>query len=256
MARKTLSDSGDPNAPGCRITIRSASHLFGCEAVVQAVAAPVLCWARIKITTRGRKGVPRRSVAPPHMTGQDGRVIAPERLGDLLIAVAQSQDRDAFEILFEHFAPRLKAYVLRQGTDAGMAEEVVQETMVKVWRRAAQFQPERASAATWVFTIARNTRIDMLRKARRPEPDMNDPAYVSNSQPPVDEAISRAQDAERLRKALASLPAEQQTVLIMAFFEDKPHARVAEELGLPLGTVKSRIRLAVRRIQSKFGGTE
>lgn len=200
--------------------------------------------------------MPQRSTAPAHMTDQDSRAITPERLGDLVIAVGQSRDRDAFTILFEYFAPRLKAFVQSKGTDAGMAEEVVQETMVNVWRRAAQFQPERASASTWVFTIARNMRIDMLRKARRPQPDMSDPALVPDPQPPADKAITRAEDAERLRITLASLRPEQQVVLQMAFFESKPHARIASDLGIPLGTVKSRIRLAMRRVRYEIGETE
>lgn len=181
---------------------------------------------------------------------------APERLDALLKSVGRSGDRAAFKILFEHFAPRLKTFILRQGIDVGMAEDVVQETMVNVWRRAAQFQPEKASAATWIYAIARNMRIDMIRKARRPEPDMSDPAFISDAPPLADETMIRAKDAESLRNILAGLPAEQQTVLQKAFFEDKPHAQIAEELGIPLGTVKSRIRLAVRHVRSEFGEAE
>lgn len=175
------------------------------------------------------------------------------RINRLLAAVADNQDRTAFQAVFEHFAPRLKAFVMRQGTDPHLAEEVVQETMVKVWHKAGQFDPERASASTWVFTIARNLRIDHLRKANRPEPDMNDPALVPDPEPHALDVISRKQNENRMKKALAGLPSEQQEVLQAVFFEEKPHAQVSAELGIPLGTVKSRIRLALKRIRSELG---
>jgi RNA polymerase sigma-70 factor (ECF subfamily) len=200
-----------------------------------------------------QEGGPLRSNTSAAVNREDPGALTSERLGDLIIAVGRTQDRAAFKILFQHFAPRLKAFVMRQGTDAGLAEEVVQETFVNVWRRAAQFQPEKASASTWIFTVARNMRIDMLRKARRPEPDVNDLAFLVEPPLRADETHDRAKDAEKLRMILTSLPAEQQTVLQMVFFEDKPHSEVAEELGIPLGTVKSRIRLAVRRVRSELG---
>ena len=134
-----------------------------------------------------------------------------------------------------------------------MAEEIVQETMVNVWRKAKQFEAAKASASTWIFTIARNMRIDMLRRANRPEPDMNDPAIVPDPDPPAQEVIHRKQEARRIRKAFASLPGEQQEVLRLAFFEDKAHPQVAEELGIPLGTVKSRIRLAFKHLRAVVG---
>jgi len=175
------------------------------------------------------------------------------RIDRLLAAVADNQDRAAFHEVFEHFAPRLKAFILRQGSNPQLAEEVVQETMVNVWRKAGQFDPSKASASTWVFTIARNLRIDHLRKANRPEPDMNDPALAPDPEPHALEHISRRQAESRMRKALAGLPSEQQDVLQAVFFEDKPHAQAAAELDIPLGTVKSRIRLALKRIRLELG---
>lgn len=175
------------------------------------------------------------------------------RINRFLAAVADNQDRTAFQAVFEHFAPRLKAFILRQGTDLQLAEEIVQETMVNVWRKAGQFDPERASASTWVFTIARNLRIDHLRKANRPEPDMNDPALVPDPEPHAVDVISRKQNESLMKKALADLPPEQQDVLQAVFFEEKPHAQVATDLGIPLGTVKSRIRLALKRIRTELG---
>ena len=184
---------------------------------------------------------------------QDGAVGG---MNSLLAAVAENQDRAAFHTLFQYFAPRIKAYMHRQGTDPGMAEEVVQETMVNVWRKAAQFDPTRASVATWIFTIARNLRIDLIRKAKRPEPDVNDPALVPDPEPLGHEVIALKRQASRLNRAVAALPPEQLAVLQLAFYEDKAHAQVADELGIPLGTVKSRIRLAFKRIRSELGESQ
>lgn len=174
-------------------------------------------------------------------------------MNDLIAAIAERQDRAAFQELFEYFAPRVKAFIQSQGSGPDVAEEVVQETMVNVWRKAKQFDPQKASASTWIFTIARNLRIDLLRKANRPVPDMNDPALAPEPELRAHEKISQAQEAERLKTAVAGLPKEQQEVLHLAFFEEKAHAAVAEELGIPLGTVKSRIRLAFKRIRSELG---
>jgi RNA polymerase sigma-70 factor (ECF subfamily) len=187
------------------------------------------------------------------MTSNKTQDSAVDGMNDLLAAVADNQDRAAFRTLFEYFAPRVKAFMHRQGTDPGMAEEIVQETMVNVWRKAGQFDPNRASVATWIFTIARNLRIDLLRKANRPAPDANDPALVPDPEPLGSEVISLKREATQLKKAVAELPPEQLAVLQLAFFEDKAHAEVAAELGIPLGTVKSRIRLAFKRIRSELG---
>jgi len=176
-----------------------------------------------------------------------------DRLAGLIAAVAEEQDRTAFRALFEHFAPRIKAFMHRQGTATDMVEEIVQETMVNVWRKARQFDSAKASAATWIFTIARNQRIDHLRKANRPAPDMNDPALVPDLEERPHDIISREQEADRLRAAMENLPPEQRQVLHLAFFEEKAHPEVADELGIPLGTVKSRIRLAFQRIRAEIG---
>ena len=187
------------------------------------------------------------------MMNEDDRQDIAGQMDRLLIAVADRHDRQAFKALFEHFAPRVKAFILRQGADPGMAEEIVQETMVNVWRKARQFEANRASAATWIFSIARNMRIDMLRKANRPEPDMNDPAMVPDPEPQALEIIHRKQETKRIEEAFASLPGEQQEVLRLAFYEDKAHSQVSEELGIPLGTVKSRIRLAFKQLRGTVG---
>jgi RNA polymerase sigma-70 factor (ECF subfamily) len=141
---------------------------------------------------------------------------------------------------------------MRGGCDSGTAEEVVQEVMVTIWRRAEQFDPSQAGAGTWVFTIARNKRIDMLRRERRPEFDPSDPVLVAESATAADESVEASQEAERLRAAMRSLPEEQKDLLSMAFFEDKAHSTIAEERNLPLGTVKSRIRLALARLRKEL----
>lgn len=177
-------------------------------------------------------------------------------LNRLLAAVGSDRDREAFKLLFRYFAPRLKAFILSQRTDPGLAEEIVQETMVNVWRKAAQYEPGKASASTWVFTIARNMRIDILRKSRRPEPDPNDPALIPESDPLPHERISTEQETGRLMEAFAGLPQDQQQVLRLVFMEEKTHTEAAVELGIPLGTVKSRIRLALKRVRTELGERE
>jgi RNA polymerase sigma-70 factor (ECF subfamily) len=171
----------------------------------------------------------------------------------LIVSVATKQDRAAFQEIFTFFAPRLRSFMHRQGTNQNIVEEIVQETMVSVWRKARQFDPAKASVSTWIFTIARNQRIDQLRKENRPAPDMNDPALVPDAEPQPHDVVSRDQDANRLRAAVANLPPEQQQVLHLAFFKEMAHPEVAEELGIPLGTVKSRIRLALQRIRTQVG---
>jgi len=174
----------------------------------------------------------------------------------LLRAVAENRDRKAFQELYAHFSPRLNAYVLRHGTEPQIAEEVVQESMVKVWRKAGQFDPSKAAASTWIFTIARNMRIDLLRRNYRPEPDKNDPAFTPDPEPQAFDTVSLGEDSLRLRRSIEKLPVEQQKVLQLAFFEDKPHSEVAKELNMPLGTVKSRIRLALRHLRSEIRDKE
>lgn len=176
-----------------------------------------------------------------------------ERLNALLVRVGRERDREAFITLFHHFAPRLKAYLQRQGVDPAGAEEIVQDVMVSVWRRADTYDPALASAATWVFTITRNRRIDVLRRERRPEIDPEDPALMPDPVDPADRAVEIEQESERLHRAIRTLPPEQAELLRMAFFEDKPHSAIAAERKLPLGTVKSRLRLALARLRKAMG---
>lgn len=177
----------------------------------------------------------------------------PRNLSTALVAVGQGQDRKSFHYLFEHFAPRLKSFMLKRGVGSSGAEEVVQETMVNVWRKAHLFSPDRASASTWIFTIARNVQIDLYRKTKRPELDPDDPALVPEAAPLAYETLEKDQEASQLKEVIACLPLEQREVLQMAFFNELSHPQIAENLGIPLGTVKSRIRLAFKRIRSELG---
>ncbi|MGF1612084.1 MAG: sigma-70 family RNA polymerase sigma factor [Kiloniellales bacterium] len=168
----------------------------------------------------------------------------------LIVAIARLGDRAAFVALFERFAPRLKTYLRQLGAEEAVADDLVQDVMLTVWRRAGQFDPKKASASTWIFTIARNRRIDLLRRERRPEYDPSDPLLVPNSDLPADRGLERTQTQALLRAAVGALPPEQAALLRMSYLDDKTHSRIAEELGLPLGTVKSRLRLAMEKLRA------
>jgi RNA polymerase sigma factor (sigma-70 family) len=170
---------------------------------------------------------------------------------EALRAVAEHQDRAAFGRLFTHFAPRIKRYLMQSGSPETQAEELAQEALAAVWRKAALFDPAHAAASTWIFTIARNLRVDALRRRQGSEPTEPDfdADLIEAEQPAADERLHAARLAERLLGALAQLPPEQQQVLRLSYYEDEPHARIADVLGIPLGTVKSRMRLAVAQLR-------
>jgi RNA polymerase sigma-70 factor (ECF subfamily) len=168
----------------------------------------------------------------------------------LLTAVAATGDRDAFSRLFAHFAPRVKSYLLRQGASPSQAEDVAQETLAVIWRKARLFDPTKASASTWIFRVARNQMIDRIRRRERPELDPNDPLLVPDAAPAPDKQAAKNEDTKAVRNALAQLPEAQREVIMLSFFEEDPHPAIAEKLQLPIGTVKSRIRLALARLNS------
>ncbi len=170
-----------------------------------------------------------------------------------LLAVAERADREAFGLLFRHFAPRIRTWLLCGGTDADHADEIVQEIFVTVWRKARQYDSRRAGAAAWIYAIARNQRIDMLRRLRRPRFDPDDPAFRPD--PPCDgeQSFAARQRADAVRAALASLNCAQREILQLSFYEGESYAAIAVRLGLPVGTVKSRARLAFGHLRAKLG---
>jgi RNA polymerase sigma-70 factor (ECF subfamily) len=194
-----------------------------------------------------RSFVAARALASHHL--QRELILTNEELCGLVEAIATNRDRDAFSRLFKHFAPRLKGFGLRRGTDAASSEELAQETLLTVWRKADTFDPTRATVSTWIFTIVRNKRIDLFRREGYPEADLAEAAESIYEGPAADDEFDRVESSEALRAALDVLPAEQLEVLQRAYFEDKSHSVIAAELGLPLGTVKSRIRLALARLR-------
>ncbi|WP_371225608.1 sigma-70 family RNA polymerase sigma factor [Roseovarius sp. 2305UL8-3] len=179
------------------------------------------------------------------------RVIEKEKENEDWVAciarVRDVQDQDAFARLFRHFAPRVKAFLIRSGADAAMAEECAQDVMATLWKKSHLFDPARASAATWIFTIARNRRIDAIRKQRRPEPE--ELTWGPDHEPDQADALALQQESEHLSVAIAALPDKQRELIEKAYFSDLSHREIADETGLPLGTIKSRIRLALDRLR-------
>ncbi|WP_037313595.1 sigma-70 family RNA polymerase sigma factor [Ruegeria halocynthiae] len=161
--------------------------------------------------------------------------------------IRDAQDQAAFAELFQHFAPRIKAFLIKSGSDVTLAEECAQEVMATLWHKAHLFDPTRATVATWVFTIARNKRIDVLRKQRRPEPE--NLGWGPEAEPGQDDIVALQQETAQLRNAMAALPDAQRQLIEKAYFGDLSHREIASQTGLPLGTIKSRIRLALDRLR-------
>ncbi|WP_089233491.1 sigma-70 family RNA polymerase sigma factor [Tropicimonas sediminicola] len=188
--------------------------------------------------------------------GRDGKVEVPETTAEApdwsghVIRIRDHRDQAAFAELFRHFAPRVKAFLIRSGASQTMAEECSQEVMATLWHKAHLFDPSRASVATWVFTIARNKKTDMLRKQRRPEPE--DLPWGPEPEPEQTETLARQQEAEHLGKAIAALPDKQRALVEAAYYGDLSHSEIAARTGLPLGTIKSRLRLALDRLRHEM----
>jgi RNA polymerase sigma-70 factor (ECF subfamily) len=192
----------------------------------------------------------------PHLTVIDGAGAQnPAHFRNLLLAVAKKQDKAAFAELFEYFAPRIKSFLMKGGAAPDQADELAQETMITVWQRASTYDPAKASASTWIFTIARNKRIDAIRKTPRPEVDADD-IELADDAPSASDEIAQGQETDIMARAIQNLPQEQADLLYKSFFEDKTHADIAKETNLPLGTVKSRIRLALDRLRGDRNVTE
>jgi RNA polymerase sigma factor (sigma-70 family) len=165
--------------------------------------------------------------------------------------VAETSDRQAFARLFGHFAPLIKAFALNgSALSASHCDELVQEVMIKVWQKATAYNPDKAAASTWIYTVARNCRTDMYRRLQKFDTIIN----AEDIWPEGDEdsplaAVQQKRDAEKVKEMLQELPQEQAQVIAKVYMEGKSHSEVAGELGLPLGTVKSRVRLAMKKLQ-------
>tara|TARA_R110000787_G_scaffold77951_1_gene171035 strand:- start:1110 stop:1691 length:582 start_codon:yes stop_codon:yes gene_type:complete len=179
-----------------------------------------------------------------------------ERHADCMERIAADQSREAFAELFAFFAPRLKAYMLRLGAAEPEAEELTQDVMITVWRKAAMYDRKQASVSTWIFRVARNRRIDVQRRTSKPPLEPDEPMLRPAEAEQPDSAVSRMQMEEQVRAQLATLPDEQLALLQAAFYDGLSHSEIARSHGLPLGTVKSRIRLALARLRGGLDDLE
>jgi RNA polymerase sigma-70 factor (ECF subfamily) len=171
----------------------------------------------------------------------------------LIRAIAARQDRAAFAALFGFYAPRIKTFLMRRGASAELAEDLAQEAMIAIWRKAASFDPGRATAAAWIFSIARNLRIDVARReAKSQDADFYDLVMPDDPAPP-DSAMLAIDSETHVRAAMQALPPEQLDVVRLSYFEGKAHSGIAEALQIPIGTVKSRLRLATKRLRELLG---
>lgn len=210
-------------------------------ATVEVTGSYVLGRDRIPIVLKAR----RRTMADESGTRPETGDFAA-----LIIAVAERHDRVAFAQLFEHFAPRIKSMLLRMGSANEQAEELAQEAMLTVWRKAHFYDLNSGSASAWIFRIAHNLRIDAIRRSRRIERLANELAAETAEVVGPDAIVDANQIEEKVRAALAQLSPEQMKVITLSFFESRPHSEIAQILQLPLGTVKSRIRLAFKRLRT------
>ncbi|UYV39497.1 sigma-70 family RNA polymerase sigma factor [Rhodobacteraceae bacterium D3-12] len=167
-----------------------------------------------------------------------------------MIAVRDNRDRAAFGELFDHFAPRLKGFIIRSGASPHQAEEIVQDVMLTVWRKAAMFDPHRAQVSAWIYQIARNRQIDITRKENRPLPE--ELKQPPDTEPDASQILSLEQDAEQLKQALGSLKPEQREIIERAYLGELTHQQISTLTGLPLGTIKSRIRLGLERLRHEL----
>ena len=178
--------------------------------------------------------------------------VAPADNAGLLIArIAISRDREAYARLFCLFAPKVKAFVMRQGMGFQAAEDLAQDTLLTVWRKAELFDPAKAGASTWIYTIARNLRIDAIRKAARVR-DLPEDLWQGEPAKPADEQVIEHQVQESVSRAFDRLSEEQKTILRLSYYEGLSQAEIASAQSIPLGTVKSRMRLAIARLRTHF----
>lgn len=170
---------------------------------------------------------------------------------ECLTLIAANEDRAAFTRLFRHFAPLVKAFALSGSTlSATHADELVQEVMLKAWQKARAFDPEKAAASTWIYTIARNCRTDMFRRLQKFDTPLAADDFIPDQEPSEPFAMLQSRRSrDRIHELMGTLPPDQAQILAKVYMEGKSHAEAAAELDLPLGTVKSRVRLAIQKLQ-------
>lgn len=176
-----------------------------------------------------------------------------EELNRWARAVAECGDRQAFALLFEHYAPRVKSYLMHRGCNETLADELTQGTMVTVWRKSSMFDPQRSCISTWIYTVARNLGVDHHRRLHgEVGAERADDELAAQADPGAgpDEQVDMLRNEQRMRAALARLSPEHQLLLRLAYYDDKTHAQIASERGIPLGTIKTRIRAALKQLRT------
>lgn len=216
--------------------------------------------ARTDYSTDGLTSQPRRCLSSSgEVTSSATRkaiaitVVQSDSLESLAQKVAESRDRAAFKALFAHFAPRIKSFILKQKVSDEVAEDLTQEVMVTVWQKAHLFDPAKARLSTWIFRIARNKFIDKVRRQKYIEVDVDDHIRTVEAAEKTDEPVIQGQDKKRILAAMSTLKPDLRTVIELSFYQDLSHSQIAEQLKLPLGTVKSRIRIAFQKLRVELG---
>lgn len=167
--------------------------------------------------------------------------------------IAEKGDRETFNVIFQYFAPRTKSFLLRYGLSPEKAEDITQDVMVTIWHKATQFNPDKARLSTWIFRIARNKFIDYTRKQKYPEVNVEDHIYDMAAPEVTDKPLHQKQEAETIETALEKLNADQKKAVELSYYQEMTHAQISEFLTIPLGTVKSRLRLAFKILRKELG---
>jgi RNA polymerase sigma-70 factor (ECF subfamily) len=200
--------------------------------------------------TRGIKAMPALAADGDGLTDPTDAALSDQTRW--MLAVRDRRERSAFERLFDFYAPRLKAMIVRSGTSADQAEDIVQDVMLAVWNKADQFDPDRSQVSGWIYRIARNRQIDLSRRLGRPLPEEIEPDDAHQDDPA--QILALDQEAAQLKEALDRLNPEQKMMIEKAYLGELSHSEIREETGLPLGTIKSRIRLGLDRLRHELKG--
>lgn len=198
---------------------------------------------------------PARAPCPPRVMHNGKKRVSAEpdqttEQTQWMLAVRDKRCKTSFGALFDHFAPRLKGFVIRAGASGAEADEIVQDVMLTVWRKAEQFDPHRAQVSAWIYQIARNRQIDIARKERRPVPEAL--KTEPESEPDASQIVALEQETRKIRTALTKLPGEQRDMIEKAYLGELTHQEISTQTGLPLGTIKSRIRLGLERLRHEL----